>query len=181
MKIRSIIMTVAALSLFGVSTAAAQQNEDRFSGSARMHDYVHALVGPAALLGLAAATGLDEIRDDPGNWQWSDRLLSNAERLAVQETVHHALAAAMDRSTWYYKCECSATGARIAHAFGEAFTDHDRHGAAHLSVARIAGAYSGAFAESKWRPGRSNAEILVAGTSTLVGGGILNLWREFVH
>ena len=146
-----------------------------------MHDYVHALIGPSALLGIAAGTALDQIRDDPPQWNIGNRALSNAGRLAVQESVHHGLAAIMNRSTWYYPCSCTGTGARIAHAFGEAFTDHDVHGRTYLSVARIAGAYGGAYAESTWRPGRSGGEVIVAGTSSLVGSAVLNLWREFVH
>ena len=165
------------LSMTGISRA--QQQDDRFGSAARQHAYVSALIGPSALLGIGASTALDELRDDPTSWHVGDRLLSNAARLAVTESLHHGIAALMDRSTWYYRCTCTDTGGRVVHAFAEAVTDHDRRGATHVSVARIVGAFGGAFAESTWRPERSTADVLFIGTSTLVTSGLWNLVHEF--
>lgn len=179
MKTRT--LALAAALLLCASRLPAQQRTDRFSGSARLHDYVHSLVSPTAVLGVAAATALDQIRDDPAEWSLGERALSNAGRLVVQTSIQHGIAAVMDRSTWYYRCGCRDTGARVVHAFGEAFTDHDRSGQAHFSVARVAGAYGASYAEAAWRPGRSGAEAFVAGTTSLIGSGVLNLWREFIR
>ena len=178
MKIRiPTLVVLLALALTG--SAWAQQRDDRFEAAARKRAYVTALAGPSALLGITASTALDQLRDDPSSWKLTDRLLSNAGRLAVQESLHHGIAAIMGRSTWYYKCTCTDTGARVAHAFAEGFTDHDRAGATHLSVARFVGAFGGAYAESTWRPERTTADILMIGTSTLVTSGLWNLVHEF--
>ena len=176
------IRGVILLTLVSAMPLMAQQNNaDRFSGSARGKEYISSLIGPSAWLGVGAATALDQIRDDPPQWNVGKRALSNWGRLGVQVTVHHGLAAMIDRSTWYYKCSCTDTGARIGHAFAEAFTDHDRSGGAHFSIATTAGAIGGAWAESTWRPGRTSGGVLLGAAESMVGSGVLNLWREFVH
>jgi len=178
------IAALAALIATHTAVANAQQlDANRFDSPGRMHEYIHALIGPGALLGLAASTAYDQYRKEPPEWGgsegWGQRLASNAGRLVVQETVHHGLAAVMDRSTWYVRCDCTG-GARITHAFAEAVTDHTRGGATMLSVPRIAGAYAGAFAQGVWRPGVSTGDALVFGTTSLVFTGVINVWHEFV-
>lgn len=183
-KIRTFLAAVLLLVASAPAIFAQRATERRFD-SGRTHEYMNSIVSPLALLGVAVGTAADQLRDDPPDWNGSSgfakRFASNVGRLAVQETVHHGLAAAMDRSTWYYPCTCQTPGSRIGHAFVEAFTDHDRAGHTALSVSRIAGAYSGAFAQQLWRPGVSNEEAVITGTTTLVLGGVVNLWREFVH
>lgn len=182
--IRHLSATALLLCLTAGSSFAQQSEEQRFD-SGRMHEYVHSMFGPLSLLGVAAASGVDQWRKDPPEWDggsgFGKRAASNMGRLMVQETVHHGLAAAMDRSTWYHPCTCTSGGARFGHAFAEAFTDRDRAGHNALSVSRIGGAYSGAFAQGLWRPGVTTGEALAMGTSTLVVGGVVNLWREFVR
>lgn len=181
---RRITYVLAAL-FVSINTANAQRASDRFSSHAREHAYIHTLIGPTALLGVGVATAYDELSDEPPEWDGSSgfwkRAASNAGRFVVQTSLHHGVAAVMDRSTWYYDCTCRGTGARIGHAFAEAITDHDISGHTHFSVARVAGAYGGAAAQSLWQPNMSGGEVLFSGTMALVGSGVVNLWREFVH
>lgn len=156
----------------------ASAQSARFDGPARRHDYVRALIGPSALIGIGVATGIDELRDDPPTWDTTDRLVSNAGRSAVQASIHHGIAALMDRSTWYYKCECDGLGSRVGHAIAESITDHDRNGGTHFSIGRVAGAYGAAFAESTWRPDRRTEDVLLVGTSSIVGSALWNIVRE---
>lgn len=181
MGLSKVMAAAAVFALVGVGPVNAQQSRDRFNATVRGRDYVRSLVGPSAWLGVGAATALDQVRDDPPQWNIGDRALSNWGRLGVQQTIHHGLAAVIDRSTWYYRCSCNGAGARIGHAFAETITDHDRSGATHFSIANVAGAYGGAWAETTWRPDRSSGEVLANGTATLLASGVLNLWREFVH
>lgn len=177
----------AALLLCATARATFAQiaSEQQRFDSGRTHEYVSAIVGPLALLGVVASSALDQVRDDPAEWQGSSgfgkRAASNEGRLIIQETVHYGLAAAMSRSTWYHPCTCRSGGSRFGHAFAEAFTDRDRSGHGGLSVSRIAGAYSGAFAQKLWRPGVSTQDAIITGTGTLVFTGVVNLWREFVR
>ncbi|HEX6557933.1 MAG TPA: hypothetical protein VF021_00680 [Longimicrobiales bacterium] len=177
MIIRTVLFA-AVLSL-SATPLLGQQNENRFDAPARRHDYLTSLFSPAALLGVAASTALDQIRDDPPEWNFGDRALSNTGRLVLQTSLHHGIAAVMDRSTWYYPCTCTDTGERVVHALAEAFADHDRQGKMYFSVAHVGSVYGSAFAESAWRPHRSLSEAFMSGTSSLVGSSLLNLWREF--
>jgi hypothetical protein len=144
--------------------------------------YVNSLVGPGALMGLGLATAIDQARDDPPQWgnSWEKRLASNAGRNAVQETVRHGIAAVLDRSVSYRRCSCAGIGSRIGNAVVEVVTDRDRNGGRSFGIARFAGSYAGAYAESTWRPDRDAPEILAVGTSILLFGTASNLWREFV-
>ncbi len=159
----------------------AQQTDTRFDPPARVHDYMVSLADPFSWASVAGSTLLDQIRGDPEGWTFGDRVLSNAGRFILEETIFHGVAAAQDRSTWYYPCECTGIPARAAHAFAEAFTDHDRSGAAHVSAARIGAPYGAALAEALWRPDRSIGEALMTGSTSLLFTGVFNIVREFVR
>ena len=70
---------------------------------------------------------------------------------------------------------------RVVHAFSEAFTNHYRTGAAHVSAARIGAPYGAAFAEALWRPDRSIGDAFMAGSTSLVFTGLSNIVREFIR
>src|SRR5687767_327893 len=171
----------------GKDTAGQRRPEpSEWDQGGRMRAYRGALVGPAALVGVAVTTAVDHARDDPPEWGESGefgigrRLASNTGRHLVTQTVRHGLAIVMDRSTYYKPCECTAFLPRVGNAFVEVITDRDRDGDRMFSVPRFAGAYAGAFAEQLWRPGRSGKEVAMAGASALVFGAAGNLWREFI-
>jgi hypothetical protein len=167
--------------VLGAAPAYAQHAPDRFEPAARLHDYTASLTDVYSWASVAGSTLIDQLRDDPESWDFGDRALSNAARFVLEESIYHGVAALQDRSTWYYPCECTGIPARSAHAFAEAFTDHDRTGAAHVSVARIAAPYSAALAETLWRPDASVGDALFAGSTSLVFTGLFNIVREFMR
>jgi len=170
-----------ALSLCAlVAPLHAQQTDTRFDRRARVHDYGVALIDPYAWASVAASTLIDEIGDNPDTWDFGDRALSNAGRFVLETSMYHGVAAMQDRSTWYYPCKCTGTAERAVHAFGEAFTDHDRAGATYVSVAQIGSTYGAAFIEALWRPDRSVGQAFRAGTTSLLFSGLFNIVREFL-
>ena len=169
------------LAVLGAAPAYAQHAPDRFEPAARLHDYAASLTDVYSWAGVAGSTLIDQLRDDPESWDFGDRALSNAARFVLEESIFHGVAALQDRSTWYYPCECTGVGARTGHDFAEAFVDHDRTGAEHLSVARIAAPYGAGFAEALWRPDTSIGDALLAGSTSLVFTGLFNIVREFVR
>ncbi len=154
--------------------------------SSRWHNYVHDILGPGAWLGVAAGSALDQARSSPTQWGtgasgFGKRVASTYGDLLVQESVHHGLAAAMDRSTSYHRCACQGFGGKVGNAFVETFTDRDAEGQRQFSVPRVAGAVAGGFAPMLWWPGET-----VAGAATATGVSLLfswagNLMTELVH
>jgi hypothetical protein len=170
----------------GAPDAGAQQPQSlEWQPNGRQRAYVRSLVGPFALLGVAATTTMEQVRTETPDWGdntggLTRRIASNAGRKMIQETVRHGLAAALDRSTVYLRCTCTSGGARVAHAFVEVISDRDRDGRRVIPLSRFAGVYAGAFAEQAWRPGGSTSDVALAGVSAIVSGSVTNLWREFV-
>ena len=169
------------ISIFSAVPLQAQHDSTRFEPAARWREYGAAVFDPLSLAGVAASTMLDQIRDDPEDWDFGDRLTSNTARFVLEHSINHGVAAWQDRSTWYYPCECTDIPTRAAHAFAEAFTDHDRSGAPHVSAARIGAPIGAAFAEALWRPDRSVGDAIITGASSIVFKGMFNIVREFVR
>lgn len=161
-------------------TQQSQQPLERFDRPARVREYGASLFDVYSWAGVAGSTLLDQILDNPETWTIKERALSNSGRFLIEESIYHGVAAMQDRSTWYYPCECTGAPKRIVHAFGEAFTDHDRSGAAHLSVARLGASYGAATAEAMWRPDVTIGDAITTATSSLVFSGLFNIMREFV-
>jgi hypothetical protein len=185
----ALIATVAAALLVGVRGRALAQNgndDAQWTTRGRVNAYVRDLTGPSALLGTAAATAYDQIRNDPPEWGGGagglgKRLASNAGSLVVGETVRHGLALALGRSTWYHRCDCNGFGPRVEHALVETFTDRDRAGHRAVSVPTFAGTLAGSFAQRLWRPGLTNAQAAEQAGTALVFSAAFNVVKELMH
>jgi hypothetical protein len=169
------------LSAVNANRLGAQQTTDRFAPSARVREYAVAMIDPVSWGSVAGSTLLDQLGDNPESWDFSDRLLSNSARFVLEVSIYHGVAAFQDRSTWYYPCECQDIPGRTVHAFAEAFIDHDRSGAAHVSAARIGSPYGAAVAEALWRPDVSLGDAVMTGSSSLIFTGLFNIVREFLQ
>ena len=165
----------------GAGSLQAQHAPARFDRPARVHEYAASLSDPYSWGSVAASTLLDHVLDNPETWTFGDRALSNAGRFVLEESIYHGVAALQDRSTWYYPCDCTAIPTRAAHAFAEAFTDHDRNGGIHVSTARLSATYGAALAEALWRPDTSIGDAVVTGSTSLLFSGAFNILREFVQ
>ena len=159
----------------------AQETVNRFDRPARVREYGASLTDVYSWAGVAGSTLLDQILDNPETWTLRERALSNSGRFLIEESIYHGVAAMQDRSTWYYPCACTGVPERIVHAFAETITDHDRSGAAHVSVARLGATYGAASAEALWRPDVSIGNAIATASSSLVFSGLFNIVREFVQ
>ncbi len=177
MRSASLLLVLIA---FIAPPLSAQQADARFDAPARLRTYGGALIDPYSWGGVLGSTLIDQIADNPESWDFSDRALSNAARFVLEESIFHGVAALQDRSTWYYPCTCQGIPERTAHAFAEAFTDHDRAGGTHVSAARISAPYAAAFAEALWRPDRSFGGAITTGSTSLIFTGLFNIVREFL-
>ncbi|MGH9162391.1 MAG: hypothetical protein ACRD2X_20695 [Vicinamibacteraceae bacterium] len=164
-------------------TPAHQQNA---TNDSRLRQYVWDLAGPWAFVGASVGAGVDQLRDVPEEWDqthggYGRRLASLAGRLAIQTTVTHGLAAAMNRPTSYPRCECSGVGRRVRHALLGTITDLRPDGGRTLALPRIGGVYAGTFTQLAWRPGNADAgDALKSGTAFIVASAIQHLAREFL-
>ena len=137
--------------------------------------------------GLAFA-GVDQARNRPSEWGggmtgYEKRAASNVGEFIIQESVTEGLAAALKHPLDYTRCQCTGTAARIGHALLGGVADEEPGGAYAFAIPRIAGAYTGAFAQASWRPGNSTNRaqvVLVNGTTSLAIGVAINLFHEFV-
>lgn len=134
-----------------------------------------------------AFSGVDQLRKQPPEWGtgwrgYGRRFASNEGEFLIQEGVTEGLAAALHRPLDYQVCRCRATVDRLAWALKTSVTDPLPNGKSPLAIPRIVGAYAGALAQASWRPanGESRGQlVLVNGTTSLLIGAGINLWREF--
>jgi hypothetical protein len=183
----SLIAVAVTLALGTSASAVGAQSRVGADSATRSTRFVRDFVY-GSVEGLAFA-GVDQLRTDPPEWGkgwrgYGKRAASDIGEFAIQETVTEALAAAMDRPLDYKRCKCSETGDRVAHAFLLAITDPMPDGSHPLAVPRIVGAYAGSGAQAAWRPAGTTSRLQVAlinGTSSLVIGGFIDLFHEFIR
>jgi hypothetical protein len=175
--------SILILAVWGLAAAPLQAQEptNRFDRPARVREYGASLFDVYSWASVAGSTLLDQIRDHPETWTFGDRALSNSGRFVIEESIYHGVAAMQDRSTWYYPCQCTGVPNRVAHAFAEAITDHDRTGATHISVARLGASYGAATVEALWHPEVSIGDAVTTATTSLVFSGLFNIMREFAR
>jgi hypothetical protein len=152
----------------------------------RLNNYIRDLAGPKVLVGVIGGGVFEYLRNKPGyedegGEYLAGRIASRAGQAAVQVTVHHGLAALMQRSTGYQPCECRGVGPKIEHALLETFTDRKADGSRALSVPRFAGAYAGSFARLAWEPHRSAGDAALNTTLSFGLTAVFNIARELAR
>jgi hypothetical protein len=149
----------------------------------RLTNYLQALAGPGAFLGVVGGGVLDHLWHKPAIWGTDEsdlarRIGSRATQAAVQVSVRHGLASVMGYSTNYQPCECHGFGAKVEHALLETFTDRRADGSRALSVPRIAGAYAGGFSRLAWEPHRNAGDVALNTTLSFGFTAAFNIARE---
>ncbi|HEX2249858.1 MAG TPA: hypothetical protein VHH32_05880 [Gemmatimonadales bacterium] len=149
----------------------------------RLNNYLRELAGPKLLIGVMGGGVLEYLRDRPtyeenGGDYLAGRIASRAGQAAVQVTVHHGLAALMQRSTSYQPCACRGVGPKIEHALVETFTDRAADGSRGFSVPRFAGAYAGSLARLAWEPSRNVGDVVLNTTLSFGLTAVFNIARE---
>ena len=156
--------------------AQSQVGKDSTS---RLRRYTHN-IGYGVALGFVWA-GVDQLKDDPEDWTYGQRLASGVGEFVIQETVTDALSWAMRLPLDYTYCHCNRTGRKIEWALQSSVTDVLPNGRRVVAVPRIVGAYAGSFAQASWRPATSRSRTqtaLLNGTISLLIGGGVNLYHE---
>jgi hypothetical protein len=170
--------------LAAVPRSAESQSRVGKDSSTRIARYGHDLAYGGAM--AFAYAGVDQARNDPIEWGkgwpgYGKRLASNLGEFVIQETVTDLLAAAMNRPLDYQPSPHRKFGARVGWALQRAFTDPMPDHTHPIAVPRIVGAYAGSFAQASWRPGTETSRTriaLVNGTTSLLIGGVINLYHE---
>jgi len=176
-------MLLAAIA--GAVNSVAAQSRVGADSTTRLHRLERDL-GYGTLEGFGYSV-IDQWRLNPPEWGtglpgYGRRVASNVGEFWVQEIATEGLAAAMNRPLDYKRCRCRNFGARMAHALRGALFDQMPRGRELLAIPRIAGAYTGAYVRSTWRPAesRSRANItLTNGTTSLAIGALINMYHEF--
>ena len=182
---RRSVSVVAAIFLAALAFGKASAQVRVGADSARRLDRFGRDIAYGTVEGLAFA-GVDQMRDDPVEWNrsWSGygkRAASNVGEFYIQEGVTEGLAAVMNRPLDYQPCGCRGTLDRVRSALKGALFDRTQHGHNALAIPRIAGAFAGSFAQASWRPTDSDRRrvALLNGTTSLAFGAVINLYHEF--
>jgi len=176
---------IVVAAVIGLAQTAASQGRVGSDSSTRIARLKRDLAyGTLEGFGYAA---IDQWHLSPPEWGsgwpgYGRRFLSDAGEFWIQEITTEGLAAAMNRPLDYSRCRCRAFGARMGHALEGALFDHMPRGGESLAIPRIIGAYGGAYAQTTWRPGRSQSRAsltLTNGTTSLAIGALINIYHEF--
>jgi hypothetical protein len=149
----------------------------------RFHQYLHDTFGPMAFLGIAASAGLDQLRQDPPEWQLGAAGFGERfGQVLISETTRYGIASAMHQDTRYYRCSCTGFFPRFRHAVVSSFTARKADGRTVFSVANVLAPYAGSLvATSAWYPDRYSPKDGFQRGSTGLSVNIgLNVVREFL-
>jgi len=136
-----------------------------------------------ASLGIAA---YGQRNNDPYQWgQGFDAYVKRAAneygRLAIQDTIEAAGAAALKQDVRYVKCQCRGTLRRVAYAIGMNFVTLNEQGKYRPAYAHYAGAIGAQYIGNTWMPnGYRNWDTnLRDGGLQLAFNAGFNIVREF--
>lgn len=179
-RLHGILAGVMLVTLVAAIPAAAQEAEEH-----RTRNYVNDLVGPWALVRIFGAATLDQIRDDPEEWDkdlggYAQRVGSAAGSRWVTASVRHGIAALQNRTTEYRYCDCRDTRGRVRSAVLGSFTDFDAQGDRHFSTARLAGTVAGGSVKLIWQPDYDLGDVATYTASRYGWSIVENLVREFI-
>lgn len=154
---------------------------------ARFKRYLNSTVGPFRLVRTGVSAGIDQWSDSPEEWGqgmkgYGKRYASGLGRNAIQQTVTYGLDEALHLDTGFQRSKREGFLPRLKDSLLQNVTSRTRSGKRVPSVPRFAGVYTGAIVSYEtWYPERySYQDGLRSGTTTLLTGFGINIFREFV-
>jgi hypothetical protein len=170
-------------------TPTPQANSYVFpSSERRLKRYGKSMVGPFALLRVAASSGLDQWDDNPLEWGqgaegYGKRFASNFGKNVIRQTVSYALSEALKLDTGFERSTRKGFWPRLSDALVQNVTSRTRSGKRVISAPIFAGAYASAIIPAEtWYPERySWKDGLRSGTYSFATGFGINIFREFVY
>ena len=153
----------------------------------RFKRYLNSTVGPLRLVRTGVSAGFNQWTDSPEEWGqgmkgYGKRYASGLGRNAIQQTVTYGLDEALHLDTGFQRSKREGFFPRLKDALLQNVTSRTRSGNRVISVPRFAGVYTGAIVSHEtWYPQRySYKDGLRSGTTTLLTGFGINVFREFV-
>jgi len=173
------------------------------TGEQKFHHYLFDSFGPYALIGAAAAAGINQASGDrfigaggehlgsgtPPEWgggagPYFERFASNLGINLTANTYRYGVATILHEDTAYYRCECSGFGHRLGHALITTVeARHGEDGHYRFSFINLSAPYAGTMtAALGWYPDRYNASdgFRMGNYALAVQAGI-NVAKEFIY
>ena len=168
------------------------------SGKQKLHNYLFDSFGPYAILGSAAAAGINQASGDRINGagsgtppEWGGGAQAYAQRFASKfginitaTTARYLMAEVLREDTVYYRCECSGFSHRLVHSlWSTVATRRGDDGHYRFSFSNLAAPYAGTMtAALGWYPGRYEpSDGFRMGNYLLATYAGLNVAKEFIY
>ena len=154
--------------------------------SDKLSFHVKQSIGPLALVGDAAYSGILQETDTPTRWGqggsgYGKRFASTVACSGIHSALAFGLDSALHEDPRYFRSASGGFWRRTAHAFRGTILTHTDKGTETLSIWRLGSAYGAAYISDLWYPGRLNTVRLGFSEGSLQLGFDLasNLAAEF--
>lgn len=151
-----------------------------------LHKCVWSTLGLDGALSATLASGLDQWRDSPPEWDlsatgYARRWASEYAESAIGDTAKYAVARIFHHDPSFTRCECSGFTKRLRHAVGSPFMARKRDGTRVLSTASLAGFLTGhVVSASTWYPAPlGTRDGLKHGAVSLVSKIVVDVFKKF--
>jgi hypothetical protein len=174
------------------------QTYQKPTNGAKFKSYIFDAFGPYAILGSAAAAGINQASGDkingtgsgtPPEWgggaeAYFKRFGSNYGINITATTARYLMAEALGEDTIYYRCDCSGVSHRLVHALmSTVAARHGDDGRYRFSFSNLAAPYAGTMtAALGWYPSRYDpSDGFRMGNYLLATYAGLNVAKEFIY
>ena len=169
------------------------------TGSQLFKKYLFDAFGPYAIIGAAAAAGINQAKDAhfgenqgtgaPPEWgggagPYFERFASNYGINITANTYRYGLGAIFHEDTSYYRCECTGFGHRLGHALiTTVAARHGDDGHYRFSFVNLSAPYAGTMtAALGWYPSRYEpSDGFRMGNYALATYAGINVAKEFIY
>ena len=123
-----------------------------------LHKYVWSTIGLDGALSATLASGLDQWKRSPPEWNmdaagYTRRWVSDYAETAIGDGAKYTVAHFFHQDPSFYPCACTGFGRRLHHAVDSPFMARTRDGTRVLSAASLAGFVTGhVVSASTWYP-----------------------------
>jgi hypothetical protein len=190
--------TSSSASQSASSHAQPGQTYQKPTNSQKIRNYIFDSFGPYAILGAAAAAGINQASGDKihgtgsGNPpEWGGGAEAYAQRFGSKyginitaTTARYLMAEVFREDTIYYRCECSGVSHRLAHALmSTVAVRHGDDGHYRFSFSNLAAPYAGTMtAVLGWYPSRYEpSDGFRMGNYALLSYAGLRVAKEFIY
>jgi hypothetical protein len=214
MKMQRVAATLSAMAMLGVLPPLAKaqsssgtntthtqpgQTYVKPTGSQLFKKYLFDAFGPYAILGAAAAAGINQASGahygdhqgsgtppewGPGAGAYAQRFASNYGINITANTYRYGLGTLLHEDTSYYRCECTGFGHRLGHALITTVeARHGEDGHYRFSFVNLSAPYAGTMtAALGWYPGRYDpSDGFRMGNYALATYAGINIAKEFIY